>query len=84
MEGRAFAEVEIALEDGGVAGDGVSGVQGDGAEGHRNIAGYVSVNVNGAEGAGDVPYGIAFGDGDVGTEAGAVVAAVRVPGEGGK
>ncbi len=77
-----FTEVEIACGDGSVAGDGATGIEGYGAESDGNVAAHVAMDMNGAEGARNIAYGLALGDSDVGAEAGTIVA-TGMPGKSG-
>ena len=78
---RPLGQIEVAAEDRIVSGDPVPGVHADASEGNRYVTGHIAVNSDRAKGAGDVPCRLAFGYGDVGAHAGAVVTAF---GEGGQ
>jgi hypothetical protein len=72
----AFAKIEVACRDRGVSGDGMTRVNRDGAEGHSDIPGYLTMDMDGAERAGDVAGRFSLGNGDIGAKAGAIVVAV--------
>jgi hypothetical protein len=80
----SLSQREISHKDGCVSGDGMTRVNGKRAKRHGNIARYVSMDVNGAERAGYIAHRFSLGDGNVGTETGAVVIVVLVFGEPGK
>jgi hypothetical protein len=73
---RAFTEIQITANDRCIPGNGVPGLDGYRSEGDCDVARYITVQVNGAECAGDIAYGLAFGNSDIGAEAGAVVTAM--------
>lgn len=83
----ALAKIEIASRDRGVSGDGVTWVNGNGAEGNSDVTGYVAMEMDRTERAGDVASRFSLCNGDIGAEAGAIVAAMmalRIGGCGGK
>ena len=73
-------EEESAEEDGDVAGDGAVGIGGDGAEEDGDVAVNVAMDVDGAEGAGDIACRVTLGDIDRGEDGDAVVTGAVVSG----
>ncbi len=80
----SLSEREISHKDSCVSGDGMTRVHGKRAKRDSHIAGYVSMDMDGTERAGDIADRFSLCDGNVGTKAGAIVIVVLVFGETGK
>jgi hypothetical protein len=76
VDDRAFTEIQIAANDRRISGNGVPRFDSYRSEGNSDVTRHITVQVNGAECAGDIAYGLAFGNSDIRAEAGAVVTAM--------
>jgi hypothetical protein len=73
MNCRAFAKIEIAANDRGIARNRAAGIDHNGTKGDSDITGYVTMKMNGTESTGDVASRFSLSDGDVGAETGSVI-----------
>jgi len=76
VNGRAFTEIQIAANDRRISGNGVARLDSYRSEGYSDVARHIPAQVNGAECAGDIAHGLAFGNSDIRAEAGTVVTAM--------
>jgi hypothetical protein len=76
VNGRAFTEIQIAANDRRISGNGVPGLNCYRSEGYGDVARHIATQVNGAECAGNIAYGLTFCNSNIGAKAGAVITAM--------
>ncbi len=75
--GRPVPQIEVASNDSRVACDGMTRIDRDGSQKHRNIASYLTTDVDRAEGTGDITNGLPLRNCDLRADGYAVVIAFR-------
>ena len=66
-------EIQVSAQNGDISRDAVIGIDADIAKEDGYVTFYITVDMDGAEGAGDVPCALTFVDGDVAAKGGAVL-----------